>query len=220
MSKEAIYETWAPQDALWSRWAKPVLFACSNALQPRPANLDDPVDLSWAPAPSEHVALVLDLPGNQGVLMGLALAARGYRPVPLYNAVSNPQPFLETENGMREVITLVDVHPIMAALWHGAARLQGLALQPEAPPAFLLDANRRGVEEPFAGCFDNRSVSFITDFPSSNFLLAHQIHGVLLVQISGHQPQPDLAHTLRRWQEARIAIDLKRLDTLGPPAPV
>jgi len=37
------------------------------------------------------------------------------------------------------------------------------------------------------------------------------------VQSSGHQPQPDLAQTLRRWQEARIAIDLKRLDTPGPP---
>jgi len=114
----------------------------------------------------------------------------------------------------------VDVKPIMAALWHGAARLQVLSFQPEAPPVFLLDAHHRGAEEPFAGCFDNRSVSFTTDFPSSNFLLAHRIHRALLVQISGHQPQPDLAHTLRCWQEARIAIDLKRLDIPGPPTPV
>ena len=99
----------------------------------------------------------------------------------------------ETENGTREVITLVDVKPIMAALWHGASRLQMLALPPEAPPAFLLDANRRGVEEPFAGCFDNRSVSFITDFPSSNFLLAHQIHDRLL----------GLDHHLAEWMARR-----------------
>jgi hypothetical protein len=70
------------------------------------------------------------------------------------------------------------------------------------------------------GCFDNRSVSFTTDFPSANFLLAQNFHRALLVQIGGNQPQPGLAHTLRCWQEAGIAITSRRLDTLGPPTPV
>jgi len=219
MNRESIYEFWAPSDALWSRWAKPVLFACQSALPP-PAGLDEAVEVSWAPAATENVVLVLDLPGNQGVLMALALAARGYRPVPLYNAVPNPQPQLETEDGPRAVVTLVEVRPIMAALWHGAARLQNLSLALEAPPAFLLDANRRGGGPfPIEGCFDNRSVSFTTDFPSANFLFAHNFRRALLVQAGGNQPQPDLAHTLRRWQEAGIAIELKRLDTPGSPIP-
>jgi hypothetical protein len=34
------------------------------------------------------------------------------------------------------------------------------------------------------------------------------------------EPQPDLAHTLRRWQEAGIAIELKRLDSPAPPAAI
>ena len=220
MSRESIYEVWAPPDALWSRWAKPVLFACRNALPPASASLPDPVDVTWAPVPSENVALVLDLPGNQGVLMGLALAERGYRPVPLYNAVPNPQPYLQTENSTREMVTLVDVKPIMAALWDWAPGLGGISLPPKAPPAFLLDANRRGTQAPLAGCFDNRSVSFTTDFPSANFLLAHNFHRALLAQMYGNQPQPDLAHTLRRWQEAGIGIHLKRFDTTGPPTPL
>jgi hypothetical protein len=221
MSRESTYKIWAPPEELWTPWAKPVLFACRNALPPPPADLDGRVDVSWAPAAGDNVMLVIDLPGHQGVLMGLALAHHGYRPVPLYNAVPNSQPYLETEDGLREVVTLVDVKPIMAALWHGAPRLEAVSLPPTAPPAFLLDADRRGGgRKPLAGCFDNRSVSFTTDFPSANFLLAHCFRRVLLVQTGGDQPQADLAHTLRWWQEAGIAIELKRLDTPALPTPV
>src|SRR5262249_13017651 len=45
-----------------------------------------------------------------------------------------------------------------------------------------------------------------TDFPSANFLLAHGISRILLIQDQPGSPQPDLAHTLRRWQEAKLAI--------------
>ena len=41
----------------------------------------------------------------------------------------------------------------------------------------------------------------------------------MLVQNSGDQPQLDLAHVLRRWQQGGIAIQLKRMDTPGPPVP-
>ena len=34
--------------------------------------------------------LVLDLPGHSGVTAALVLAAGGYRPVPLYNALPGP----------------------------------------------------------------------------------------------------------------------------------
>ena len=47
-------------------------------------------DLSWAPPPAEKAAFVLDLPGAEGVLNGIALAVLGYRPVPLYNAIPLP----------------------------------------------------------------------------------------------------------------------------------
>ena len=177
------------------------------------------MEVGWAPPAGENVALVVDLPGNQGVLTGLALAARGYRPVPLYNAVPSPQQSVQLEEGVIPVVRLVDVRPILAALWHGTTRLQSTALAPKAPPAFLLDANRRGAFAPSAGRFDNRSVSFTTDFPSANFLFGHNVRHALLVQMTGDQPQSDLAHTLRRWQEAGIVIELKRLDAPGPPMP-
>jgi hypothetical protein len=93
-----------------------------------------------------------------------------------------------------------------------------LSIAPDAPPAFLLDYNRRGVgENLFPGRYDNRSVSFATDFPSALFLKTHGISRVILVQRQKGQPQPDLAHTLRRWQEAGITVQLKQLDTTEPP---
>ncbi|MDB6029956.1 MAG: hypothetical protein JWM16_294 [Verrucomicrobiales bacterium] len=171
------------------------------------------MDTNWATG-LQNMAVVLDLAGTEGVSVGLHLAERGYRPVPLYNAL--PWPGRRTAESLPPSVVLVE--PIMSALWHGTSRLAQCAIAEHAPPVFLLDANRRtGENIPEAGMFDNRSLSFTTDFPSENFLLAHGISKVVLVQHSGNQPQPDLAHTLRRWQEAGLVIEIKRLDTNGPP---
>jgi len=174
-------------------------------------------DASGMPSAEEKTVLVLDLPGTEGVAAGLALATRGYRPVPLYNAV--PLPILVPGSELGPGVALVDVRPILAALLRGTPLLREQSIRPEAPPAFLLDARRRGDGGIFPGVFDNRSVSFTTDFPSANFLLARGLHRVVLVQSEGAQPQPDLAHTLRRWQDAGVNIELKRLDVAGPPVP-
>ena len=94
-------------------------------------------------------------------------------------------------------------------------------MNPESPPAFLLDANRRGEGSAATpGRFDNRSVSFTTDFPSATFLAAHGIRRALLIQSAGEHPQPDLAHTLRRWQDGGIVIESKALDASGPPVSI
>jgi hypothetical protein len=164
----------------------------------------------WAPVAHERAALVLDLPGDEGVWLGLALAELGYRPVPLYNAC--PRPLEESWNPF----CAVDVESILRALVVAAPPLEALKLAPDAPPAFLLDSRRRD-GQPAPGQFDNRSVSLPTDFPSANFLLAHDVGQVLLVQHSALQPQADLAHTLRRWQDAGIGIRIKDLDTFGAP---
>jgi hypothetical protein len=181
---------------------------------------EPPCDVSWAPPASGNEALVLDLPGAAGVFAGLALAARGYRPVPLYNAVCAPSrsPAL----GPAAVPTaLVDVHEVMAALWHGAAKLLAAAPPDDAPPVFLLDADRRGEgQSEIPGRFDNRSISFITDFPSAIFLGAHGVRRVVLAQLYAGRPQSDLAHTLRRWQEGGIAIEQKMIGAEGPIVPL
>src|SRR5438552_17676209 len=90
MNREEIFSPWAPEASPWSRWVKPVLFAYLDSAISQILVTETAGDVSWSPPPNDKVALVLDLPGNEGVLAGVALAARGYRPVPLYNAVPLP----------------------------------------------------------------------------------------------------------------------------------
>jgi hypothetical protein len=219
MNKEEIFSAWAPDESPWSRWAKPVLFAyLDSALSHIPVT-EIAGDVGWAPVPGEKAALALDLPGAEGVVTGIALAGRGYRPVPLYNAV--PLPFsarlLNPVSG--GAVAAVDVLPIISALRKGAEQLAQMNLPFDAPPAFLLDANRQGWRKMIPGEFDNRSVSFTRDFPSANFLAAQGIERVILVQKGKLEPQSDLAHSLRRWQDGGINLERLRLDLPSRPEP-
>jgi hypothetical protein len=220
MNKEEYFSIWAPDESPWSRWAKPVLFAHLDVSAASVAFTETAMDASWAPVPNEKVALVLDLPGAEGVLAGIALAARGYRPVPLYNAI--PMPAVTFLAAMDPVASMrfaaVNVAPILNALKYGAGQLAEMRLPNDAPPAFLLDANRAGDGRRMSeGEFDNRSISFTTDFPSANYFAAHGIERVMLVQKDRADLRPDLAHSLRRWQEAGFVLERKRLDTPGSP---
>ena len=78
---------------------------------PQPA----PVDLSDIPPAQERSALVIDFPGPQSVFAGLAMAERGYRPVPLYNACPPPPDYPPQS---RQAV--VDMDSILAALVRGA----------------------------------------------------------------------------------------------------
>lgn len=220
MNKDEIFSIWSPDDSLWSPWAKPVLFAhLDSALSHSPV-AQSFLDVSWTPDPAQQFSLVLDLPGSEGVQLGVALAARGYRPVPLYNAVPLPFTARNLDPLTGRTVCAVDVLPILSALSQGAEQLTRLTLPSDAPPAFLLDANRHGDgRRMLPDEFDNRSVSFTTDFPSANFLQAHGINRVLLVQRSAVLPQSDLAHTLRRWQDGGIVLERIRLDFLSAPEP-
>lgn len=115
----------------------------------------------------------------------------------------------------------VEVAPILAALEFLAPHLWELRVPQDAPPAFLLDAHRRGSTRSVTpGMFDNRSVSFPTDFPSADLLLHRGVRRAVLVQESRDQPDADLAHTLRRWQDRQIALECKRLDDGAAPKPL
>jgi hypothetical protein len=212
MSNHHAFEVWAPAGGRWSPWAKPVVFACmapDDVIAPFVAS---PWDAAWLSEIPEEVALVLDLPGDEGVTAALAVAAQGYRPVPLYNAIAQPTLSINARAELlQNPIAAVDVRTVMFALHRATTELAQLDLAIDAPPAFLLDANRRGgTFAPVPGTFDNRSVSLTTDFPSATFLKAHGIDGVILVQHHLGQPQSDLAHTLRQWQEGGLKIHLKR----------
>ena len=205
MNREYVFNVWAPPGGPWSAWVKPVLFAHVDplAVTVEPTSFE-PADASWVPASDGQTAIVVDLPTAMAVTVGMILARRGFRPVPLYNALPSATNFLN-----RPAATAVcDVQSIVNAISIATPDLDKLNLPYTAPPAFLLDSLRRlGSGVTLApGVFDNRSVSLATDFPSGNRLASMGIRRVVLVQQDSTTPQADLAHTLLRWQEAGIEI--------------
>lgn len=191
---EAAFTAWAPDESPWSLWAKPVLFVGLGSASPTttmpPAQA---VDVSRFPEPRDRMAIVIDLPGRAGADLGLALARIGYRPVPLYNCCSSAS-------------AVVDVAPIEQVLRAGAEELPHLRIRDDAPPVFLLDANRMQGPAPLPGRFDNRWLVFPQDFPSASYLRSRGIGRVLLVQEKEAAPREDLAHVLRRWQLGGIEL--------------
>jgi len=146
----------------------------------------------------------------------MALAARGWRPVPLFNALPGPSAhdwFSEDVLAGKAKPSVpppvaLEMTSIIAALRDATPALQALRRAPSAPPAFLLDARRAAPGwKPHFETFDNRSISFPTDFPSATKLRECGITRVLLIQ-HGATPQKDLVHTLRQWQEGGLTIEL------------
>jgi hypothetical protein len=197
---EACFAAWAPEGDFWSRWAKPVVFASAGAFIDEPVTLPS-LDELPVPGSFDPSAIVVDLPGEESVLMGLALAGRGYRPVPLFNGTWGPN-------------AVVPVDRIARALGGGVAILSKHTLPAGARPAFLLDAGRgdtRGSGEP--GRYDNRWIVLPQDFPSAATLLSKGITGVTLVRRANPLPDQDLAIVLRRWQDAGIRMRCVTTDT-------
>jgi hypothetical protein len=217
MDKEDIYRIWAPSDAAWSRWVKPVLFSFMDSRFDvrRPTITQFSTD--WVPKP-EQVAIIIDLPGEDGVVWGVQMARLGYRPIPLYNALPFP-PSEKMFPATRPECT-VDVVPIFAALHRETAALKEIHLAANAPPAFLLDAERRVArKDPEPGIFDNRSVCFSTDFPSAEFLSSRQIRQAIILQ-RGSDVAGDLLLVLLEWQKAGIQLLRKDPMEAAPPKPV
>jgi len=214
MNPSELFDIWAPPWALWSRWAKPVLFAESSGTPPIASQTEVLPKLDFLR--DDDLALVLDLPSSESVKTGLALAELGYRPVPLFNGTRGPRSLSLT------AMAVVDNDAIAGWLVAGAEILQRRHLPPNAPPAFLLDSRRKapGIK-PSPGRFDNRWVVFPQDFPSASFLLAHDIRRVLLLQSNMQsQPQADLAHVLLRWQQAGLKLLAADGQNIAYPKPL
>jgi hypothetical protein len=200
MSSEDVFALWTSDDALWSQWAKPIAFAQADGLIK--LEVIEEANLPAIPGPLDFTsAIVVDLPGAAAVHAGLALADRGFRPVPLFNGTSGLSP-------------VIDVSPIGRALAAGADRLKRVALPRDAPPAFLLDSRRGGGRsDPGPGSYDNRWIALPQDFPSGSLLASRGIREGILIQRGGLEIPTDLAHVLRRWQESGLRIRIIDLAT-------
>jgi hypothetical protein len=198
-----LFSLWAPQESPWSVWAKPVLFAEVGAAQDLDYSLPVPSPENFPRPPG--TAAVVDLDGTDSILYGLALLTIGYRPVPLFNGTVAPS-------------ALVDMRVIQNFLGFGAGALRQARLSPDAPPVFLMNADRldNKTDASKPGRYDNRWCVVPQDMPSAEFLRDHAITQIALV---AQNVMDDLAHVLRRYQDAGLPIS--RTPDFGTPlAPI
>jgi hypothetical protein len=200
ISGEDLFAIWAPDGARWTEWAKPAAFLLP--VMPDAVDLPAPGSVPGLPEAWTDTAVVVDLPGAEAVDVGMALARRGYRPVPLFNATFGPN-------------AVIDVDLITRALVGHAGTLRQIPIAADALPVFLLDSRRRhntvGAATP--GWYDNRWVVLPQDFPSGTLLRSRGIDDVTLLMREEAAPAEDLAHVLLRWQKAGIRLRVVDLAT-------
>lgn len=209
-SRQSIFDAWAPEESHWSAWAKPVVFATMTI--PTPGQIIEKQRVviptwNWIPeraSARDATAWVIELPGETAVMVGVAMALRGFRPVPLFNAAppSRSMPSAINQTGM------------VQSLCAFADQVRSARIDPEAPPVFLLDSERMPTRKPALGAYDNRWLTFPQDFPSARMLGERGIVRAVVVTEPGGRIADDLRHVLRRWQED--GVQLLRQSTQSP----
>lgn len=198
MTNKECYRIWAPSGKKWSDWVRPVPFIAAQAnvkgyhLGELSIPMIDFIDESF-----HQAAIIVDLPGDESVEMGLALAKTGYRPVPVYNGT------IEQENAR----ATVDNQTVGAALLWGAEVLKEIEIAENALPAFLIDKNRLHRFKVDAGVFDNSWDIYPQDLPSADYFLKNGIHKIIVISNSMSK---DLKAIFRKFKKKNIQICLMK----------
>ena len=196
MTNKEAYKVWAPFEKKWTDWVRPVPFITAQADVKgyHVGDLSIPeidiVDDSW-----KNAAVIVDLPGDESVEIGLALAKLGYRPIPIYNGT------IEQENAR----ATVDNQTVGAALLHGAKVLEQIEIEDEALPAFLLDKNRLNRFKLDISVFDNSWDVYPQDIPSADCFLKNGVKEIIVISNSLSR---DLKAIFRKFRKKNIRIRL------------
>ena len=119
MTGRDIFKIWAPTDSKWTNWVRPVPFV----------EIDDSFNnyiigdftipnCYFLNKLSTDTAIIVDLPGNESIKKGLAIAKLGFIPIPIYNG-TDPQ------DGARAT---VDNQAIKTGLIEGATELKNMKI--------------------------------------------------------------------------------------------
>ena len=198
MTGREAYEIWIGNSPKWANWVRPALFVmcgCNESsadVENYAISFDIP-EVLYADALSKNTAVFVDRYGYCGINEGLALAKMGYCPIPLYNGT----------NEQKGAVALVDNHSTEAALLWGATVLQGIEIDPDAPPVFLLDTNRRHRYKSDISLYDNSWDLYEQDIPSVEYFLANGICKILIV---GDKIHKDLKLIFHKFQKKGISF--------------
>lgn len=192
-----LLEAWSPvTGSPWNPYLKPTLFSSLDDIGDRAQPIYGPAERTAEEqsrifARNEKISdkemVIVDLPGDESVAWGVALArAQGLQPIVTFNNWPHQRGVLKAER-------------VLGALIYYAAEMDQLKkdgkITRKAQPAFILDANRLGINKNVKGRdFDNRYYLSESDLPSADPLKAAGIRHVLYIVASEDvkQEQDDL----------------------------
>ncbi|MBQ8298754.1 MAG: hypothetical protein IJX99_02625 [Clostridia bacterium] len=172
MINKDIFKIWAPVDAKWVDWVRPVPFiSIDDELKTYESfNFVIP-NVNYIEEKSVDTAWFVDLPSYDSVAEGLALASKfGFRPIPIYNGTNEQQGAMANVNNQTIEVALV---------W-GAYVLLKLKLEKDALPVFLLDSNRMNRYKMSPSVFDNSWDIYHQDIPSAEYFLNNGIKKIVV----------------------------------------
>lgn len=192
-----IYKIWAPAGKKWVDWVRPVPFVEMEHFAKGYGSFKaadnggygaEYVDDTWKDA-----AFIVDLPGRESVREGVALAKKGYRPIPIFNGTVE----------QKDARATTDNESASMALMQYVGELTKIELPENARPAFLTDRNRLQRYRVNLGIFDNSWDVYHQDLPTAEYFGANDIHKIVIV---GQTVARDLVKILYPFQKKGIEI--------------
>lgn len=191
MIGKEIYKIYAPENAKWVKWVRPVPFAAIDRYSRKP--VADWVNrrVIFLEKYKSDTAIFVDLKGKESVEVGIGLARLGYRPIPLFNGT-------DEQEGSSAII---DTYLCERALINGSDILKNIKLQNDANPAFLLDSSRTDRYRSKESVFDNSWDIYKQDIPSLEYFKQNGISRIIVV---GDKVQNDLKKIFLKFQDGGI----------------
>lgn len=193
MIGKEIYKIFAPADAKWVEWVRPVPFVAIDTYNRTPA-------IDWQDRKAifienyqSNTAIFIDLPGKEAIELSIDLAYKGYRPIPLFNGT-------DEQNGAQAT---TDTYLIESSLINGAKKLKDIHLKNDANPAFLLDYFRTNRYRAKESIFGNSWDLYKQDIPSAQYFKGNGINKIIIVS---KEIQKDLKKIFLNFQDNDIKL--------------
>ena len=195
MTGKEIYKIYAPDNAKWTEWVRPVPFIGIDIYNRKPISnwLDrKPMFINRY---EKDIAIFIDLLGKESIELGINLAYTGYRPIPVFNG---------TDEQFGSQAT-TDTYLIESSLINGSQKLKSILLDNDANPVFLLDSSRINRYRAKESIFDNSWDLYKHDIPTAKYFKANGINKIIVV---GNTIQRDLRKIFFEFQDSGMEIYL------------
>lgn len=193
MRGKEVYKIYAPNGVKWTDWVRPVPFVAIDNYNRKPI-------IDWTDRKAMFLekyqldtAIFVDLPGKESIELGIDLACKGYRPIPVFNGTDEQQGSQATTN----------TYLIESCLINGSEKLKNIKLEDDANPAFLLDRDRTDRYRAKESIFDNSWDLYNQDIPSAEYFKQNGINKIIVV---ADTIQRDLKKIFLKFQEKGIDI--------------